>query len=292
MSLLILGLAILCLSQSPILVRFAAAPAEAITFWRLLIVCGLLAPSAWSRRRSWTALPRGHRAAAAGAGVFFFAHLWSFVVAAQTTSIAHMMIAFETHPLWTGLGAWLFFGERPRSRVVAGYVLASIGLWLLLSGKDSSAATLRGDLTALASAAAFSGYVLGSKGARRRLDNLVFTVVCSAIVALLFLAAGAARGVSWTGYPWMFWASVTGLAVVVSVGGHALFSYLLASMDVNVLSCAKLAEPALAALSAYLAFHERLGPWTASAFALVAIAVALALTAPAGRAADTAALEE
>lgn len=291
MSVLLLALAVACLSQSPILVRFAAAPAEAITFWRLLMVAGLLGPAAWRRRESWRALTPGLKAATAAAGLFFFLHLWSFVVAAQTTSVAHMMIAFETHPLWTGLGAWLFFGQRPTARVLGAYALGAAGLLALFSGRGSGAATVTGDAVALLSAAAFSAYVLAGKGARRAVDNLVFTEVVAGVVAALFLALGAARGVSWIGYPWTFWASVAGLAVVVSIGGHALFSLLLASVDVNVLSCVKLAEPALAALTAWLAFGETLGPATLAAFALIAAAVTVLMLGP-GPAADAAELED
>ncbi len=279
MNLLRLALAVVCLSQPALLIRVAAAPTETIGFWRLAFVLLLLGPAAWTRRAGWSRLPRPRRWATVGAGTLFFVHLWTFVYAAQNTSVAHCMIAFETHPLWTGLGAWLFFEQRPTARVWLAYALAGAGIWTLFSARHGGGtSTLAGDAAALLSAAAFSSYVLAGKGVRRHLDNVLFTVVCACVVAGLFFAAGQARGVAWTGYPFKFWGAVFALAAVVSIGGHALFTHLLESMDVNLLSCAKLFEPPLAALGAWIALGERPGGRTAAAFALVAAAVALLLT--------------
>ena len=277
MRLALLGLAIVCLSQPAILIRLAHAPNEAIGFWRLSFAVALLAPSAWARRRNWTALPGRARASTGFAGLLFFSHLWTFVYSAQHTSVAHCMIAFSTHPIWTGLGAWLFFGERLTRRVLLAWALAAAGVAALFAGKMSGTATPAGDAAALLSALMFSGYVLAGKDVRRRLDNIVFTVVCGAVVSGLFLAAGVARGVPFFGYPWSFWACVLALAAAVSIAGHALFTHLLNSMDVNALSCAKLLEPPLAAVWAYRAFGERLAPGTALSFAFVAAGVLVLL---------------
>jgi drug/metabolite transporter (DMT)-like permease len=293
MKLALLGLAILCLSTPAIVIRAARAPNEAIGFWRLLFAALLIAPSAWARRASWRALGARDRRSTGLAGVLFFAHLWTFVFAAQHTTVARCMIAFSTHPLWTGFGSWLFFGERLTKRVLLAWALAAAGVAALFAHRTSAAGSLSGDAAALVSALTFSGYVLAGKDARRKLDNTVFTAVCVSIVAALFLAAGVARSVPMTGYPWTFWACVLGLAAVVSIGGHALFTHLLNHMDVNALSCAKLLEPPLAAGWAWLAFAERPGGNTAAAFALIAAGVVVLLAPGAGASRlDAAELEE
>ena len=102
------------------------------------------------------------------------------------------------------------------------------------------------------------------------------------VVAGCFLVAGAAQGVTWTGYPWTTWAAIVGLALGVTLAGHALFTWLLATMNVNLLSCAKLLEPIGGALGAWLAFGEPLNSTTPIAFGLIASAV-LVLLVPAGR---------
>jgi len=274
---LLLGFAVLGMSQAALMIRWADAPNEAIGFWRQLLAAAVLAFFALRRRESWRSLTPKERAGIPLAGLLFFIHLWTFTYATQHTSIAHTMIGFELHPVWTGLGAWLFFGERLRPRVAAAWLLAAAGIAALLSGKTQGATTVAGDAAALLAALSFSGYVLLGKGARRKLDNWVFAFGMSAVMGPLFLAAGLSRGVSFGPYPWTFWAAVACLAAFVSIGGHAIFSHLLATMDVNALSCAKLLEPALAAVGAWLVLGERLSARTVLAFALVTAAVLLIL---------------
>jgi drug/metabolite transporter (DMT)-like permease len=93
------------------------------------------------------------------------------------------------------------------------------------------------------------------------------------VAAALFLGTGAARGIAWLSYPAGTWLAIAGLAFVVTLGGHALFTHLLAALDVHLLSCAKLLEPPLAAFVARAAFGEPLGPRTLAAFALISAAV-------------------
>lgn len=289
-----LALAIACLSQPALLIRYARAPNEVIGFWRLFFAALLLFPAAWSRRASWRGLSGQDRGLMLASAGLFFAHLWSFVYSAQHTTIADCMITFSTHPLWTGLGAWAFFGERVRARQAAAYALAAGGVAVLFAGAASlDASGWRGDLAGLTSAAAFSGYILCGRSVRRRLDNTVFAALASSGAAVLFLVCGAARGDVWTGYPPSFWGSVLALAVVVSIGGHALFTHLLESIDVNALSCAKLLEPPLAAVWARLVFGEALSWRAAWAFGFIAAAV-LVLLLPARGALrlDAAELEE
>lgn len=273
-----LSLAILCLSQPAPLIRLARAPNEVIGFWRMLAAAALLAPAAWSRRGSWLRLSGGQRILLCVSGVLFFAHLWSFVYSAQHTTVADCVVAFSTHPLWTAAGAWLFLGERIQPRQGLAYCLAGFGVAGLFWGAASlGPAGLRGDLAGLASAATFSGYILCGRTVRRRLDNAVFAAAASGVCAVLFLGCGAAKGSAWTGYPPSFWAAVLALAVVVSIGGHALFTHLLETFDVNVLSCAKLLEPALAAVTARVLFGEALSWRTAWAFSFVAASVLVLL---------------
>jgi drug/metabolite transporter (DMT)-like permease len=281
MRLALLALAVVFLSQPANLIRWAHAPIEVIGFWRLLIAAAALTPGAWLGRRSWTALAPRARPLAVLAGALFFAHLWSYVYAVQHAPVANVMAAFCTHPLWTGAGLWLLEGERPTPRLGAAYVLAGAGVWALVS--DSlGAGGLAGGLAGLGSAALFSCYILTGRRLRRQLDNSVYAAAVFWVSAACFFAAGSARGVAWTGYPAASWAAFVGLGVGVTLAGHALFTYLLGSMDVNLLGCAKLFEPILGALTAWAAFGEPLRPRTAWAFAAIAAAV-LVLLWPSGR---------
>lgn len=275
----LLVIAVACLSLPALLIRGAMAPIEAIGFWRLFFACAALAPWAWSRRKSWRA---GKGRSVALAGALFFLHLWTFTWAVSHTSVAHLMLAFSTHPVWTGLGAWLLFDEPLGRRELGAFVLASAGVIVLFGGSAGlGGAGLAGDLCALLSALFFSGWVLAGRRLRRGLDTVRFLFAAYGAAAVLFLAAGAARGGAWTGWPASTWAALALLAFAVSLGGHGLFTYLLDKYDVLVLSCAKLAEPVLAGLGASLLFDEPLSPRLGAAFVLIAAGVVVLMRSPA-----------
>lgn len=275
-----LSVALAFLSLPAVLVRLApGVPIEAIGLWRCVIAAAALAPLAWGRRRAWAALSKRDRLLVPLCGLFFFVHLWLFTDAAQRTRVANCMLVFSVHPLLTALGARLAFGEPIRRAAWLGFALAAAGIWTLTSGSAAfGAGSLRGDAAALASAAAFSAYVLCGRHARRRLDNWSFAAVVYAATALCFLATGLARGTPFAGFAASSWLAIAGLGLGVTVMGHALFTHLFAVVDVHVLSLAKLLEPVGAAAIAYAAFGEALGWRAAAAFALIASAIALAVS--------------
>lgn len=278
---LLLTFAIACLSLPALLIRGARAPIETIGFWRLAFACAVLAPWAWRRRGAWTAassLP------VAAAGALFFLHLWTFTWAVSHTTVANSMLAFSTHPVWTGLGAWLLFREPLGRGELAAFGLAGAGVALLFGGSARLGGEgLAGDLSALLSALCFSCWVLAGRKVRAKLDTVSFLFVAYASAAALFVAAGAVRGVAWTGYPAATWAALAALAFAVTLGGHGLFTYLLDKYDVLVLSCAKLAEPVLAAAVAAWLYGEPLSARLGAAFALIAAGVVVLLRSARGK---------
>jgi drug/metabolite transporter (DMT)-like permease len=279
---LLLAFAVVCLSLPALLIRGARAPIEAIGFWRLLLACLVLAPWAWKRRKRWTS---EERRAVVLSGTLFFLHLWTFTWSVSHTSVAHLMLAFSTHPVWTGLGAWLLFKEPLGRRELAAFALAAAGVAVLFGGSlELGGAGLAGDQSALLSAMFFSGWVLAGRRLRRGLDTVSFLFAAYASAAFLFFAAGTARGGAWSGWPVSTWAALAALGLAVSLGGHGLFTYLLNKYDVLVLSCAKLVEPVLAAAGAAWLYGEPLSPRLGAAFILVAGAVLLLMSAPAAEA--------
>ena len=277
----LLVVAVLCLSLPALLIRGARAPIEAIGFWRLFLACAVLAPWAWGRRKSRTARSLG---AEALCGALFFLHLWTFTWAVSHTTVGNLMLAFSTHPVWTGLGAWLFFKQPLGRRELGALGFAGAGVAVLFGGSISlGGAGLAGDLSALMSALFFSGWALAGSRVRRGRDTVSFLFVAYSAAALLFLATGTARGVAWTGYSAPTWAALAALAFAVSLGGHGLFTHLLKEYGVLTLSCAKLVEPVLAALGAFWLFGEPLSPRLGAAFVLIAAGVLTLLSAPRAR---------
>jgi drug/metabolite transporter (DMT)-like permease len=186
------------------------------------------------------------------------------------------MILFASNPLFTAFASVVFFREKLTARLVVAYLLALSGIYYLVSHQlKFEPNTLDGDLAALLSGALYSAYLLASQQARRELQNKEFTLIMFSIAGLCFLALGFAREIPLLPTTPQTWGAIMGLAIFSTILGHGLFSYLLQYMNINVMSCGKLLEPALAALAAWLLFGEEITSTMVISFGLTASGVAL-----------------
>lgn len=235
-------------------------------------------PSLLRRESLW---PKSRREARnfVAAGIFFAAHLWTYVHSAQTTSVAHLVMIFSSAPVFTALGAAVIDRERFPRHLYPVYALAAAGVYLLMTDPTRAAtvraqsATFAGDLSALISAILHAGYALASRHARKTASNLRFSFWLYLIAGTVFLALALGETPPLAPTATAFYFAIGGLILFPSLLGHTLFTYLLKYMNINVLSCAKLLEPAFAVGMAYLFFDEVFGPRTAIAFGLMAMAV-------------------
>lgn len=260
MFVLLLFISLIFQSQASVLIRFAEAPSLVICFWRLLFATGLLAPWAYLARNNRIALRNlnHHDWSQLGlCGFFLFLHFYLFFRAVQETSIANAMVLYSINPVFTAIGAYIFFRERITLQLVLACFLGIAGVFVLFKGSlDSQTSGLQGDIWSILSAVFFSGYILTGKHVRRKLANTAFasavyfqTAVYSAIVMWLL-------NTPFTGYSNTTWWIFLVLAVVPTLGGHAIFTYCLNHLNVNFMSCAKLIEPVLAAGVASWLFNE------------------------------------
>ena len=269
--------ALTSLSSSSLIVKWSQAPLEFLGFWRL-VTAGLLLFTVVLFRHG----PRPSRRPFAEwkwpfiSGVFFFFHLWTYMMAAQNTSIAHMMILFATNPLFTMAGASLFFREKLNPRLFYAYPLALLGLWILVQEKVSFAPrSLWGDEMAFLSAALHAAYLLSSKRSRQNFDNLSFSTALYLITGMLFGILALVDGSAFMITENRPWFAVFALIILPTFSGHALMTYLVNKMEVSLLSCGKLLEPAISSLLAYFIFDEAVHFRTLIAFVLTASAVFL-----------------
>lgn len=276
-------LALLCLSQSAAMARWAAAPPEIIGFWRLLIAGLLVLPWAFRNGRLSEELEQHphEKKWIVATGFFFFLHLGTFFFASQNTLIAHTMILFATNPLFVALGNWHFRNERPTSRLALSYVLAFGALILLLQQSQKSSdgfpLALQGDLSALASSVFFSIYILLSQRCRKVYSNSVFTSGMYLVAAAFFAGVVLLRGLPWFEYPARTWQGIGAQILFPTLLGHSLIAYLMRHLNVTLMTTGKLSEPVMAAIVASFVFQEPLTPNVLVAFLLTGAALVLLL---------------
>lgn len=265
----LLALALFSLSISPILARLADAPIEVICFWRLL-TAGLILQLFTLYQNRGTPIPvttsdaeiSNSRKWAFRTGFLFFAHLWTFVFAVQHTSVAHLVILFSANPIFTALLSkyWLRDAKMTKGlnqRIFAAYPLALLGIVILMSGETATKTPqLVGDAVTLVSAFLHSMYLLASRQARQALPNLVVSKTINLVAAGFFLVSSLSFGVSLYPYPAHTWLAIGALVALPSLLGHTLFTYLVNTFPVSVLSLSKLLEPASSIAMASLLLGE------------------------------------
>ncbi len=278
---LILVLALTSLSTSPLWVRWAQAPLVSIGVGRLL-GAGLVT-IVWILLKSENfkvALANLRLASKSGwawlTGFVFFLHLWTYMEAVQTTSVAHLVLIFSSSPIFTAVGSLLFYRDRLLPRFFLVYGLAIAGILLLFQDHSAaSVSTLHGDLVALLSALLHSVYALLGKRARQQLDNWQFTSVLYLVSGTLFLVWALASNAPLLIPTSNFNLAILGLIIFPSLLGHSLYTYLLKHVNINFLSCAKLLEPGLSTLLAFLFLSETIGTQDVVAYGLIATAVVI-----------------
>ena len=263
----VLGVAVLAVSTSGPLIRYAAAPALAIGMWRTVLavpVMGVLAARS----------PRPDRREAkliAFSGLLLALHFALWVPSLSYTSVASSVALVATQPIWAALIA------RARGEVIKREVWIGIGIALVgvvvLTGVDFglSRRALFGDLLALAGGFSAASYVTVGAEVRKTVDTAVYTTGCYLVGGVALLALCIVTGRELTGYDTGTWMAILGLVGGAQLLGHTLLNQVLKRLSATSVSVAILFEVIGAAIIAAIAFDET-PPLAAAPAALLILA--------------------
>lgn len=238
-----------------IFARLASAPALVLTFYRMWLGAALLCLVSLlsGRRLSWHTV----RVSAMG-GILLCGDMAMFFGAIKLTSIAAATVIAAMSPPLVVIGARALFNERMSRSGLAWAVLAIAGVTTVIVGSGTlSHQELLGDLLAIGSLVAFSGYWLASKHARARLGAVEYTASTTLVAALvltpLVLVSGQSLG-RVTSIDWLWF----GLLAVVPGGAHLLMNWAHRFVDASVSSVITVGNPVVAAAAAFFVFGQRL----------------------------------
>jgi drug/metabolite transporter (DMT)-like permease len=280
--LLVLG--VVAVSVSAVLIREANAPSLTIAMYRNVIATALLLPFALGRHRAeLRSLTRRQLLLGFAAGAMLAAHFASWIPSLSYTTVAASVVLVTTQPVWTALGGRLLYGERLRSRALAGIGIALAGA-LIISGGDIavSGRAAFGDLLATVGAVAAAAYFLIGRNLRQELSLVPYVTVVYATCSVLLVPAVALSGSKAWGFPAKTWLMFLLMALVPQIMGHTVFNYLLRHLDPTVVAIAIMGEPVGATLLA-LAIYSEAPPWTAVAGGVVVLAGIYVAIAAQGR---------
>jgi drug/metabolite transporter (DMT)-like permease len=270
---LLLGNAALALG--PWLVRLADTGPVAAGFWRMALPLPLFAWLVWRDRRAIVITPRIAWILVA-AGVFFALDLASWHVGIELTKLGNATLFGNAGSLI--LMVWGVFALRraPTRGEVVALASALAGAAILLARSlEVSTTTLIGDLLCVLAGVFYVLYLIPAQSARETMGQWsVLALVCASAAPVLLAIAlllgepvlpGAAG-----------WWPVAALAVMSQIIGQGLLVYSLGYFPPLIIGMALLTQPALAAISGWLAFDEVLGWPDIAGMALVAAALVIA----------------
>lgn len=262
----------------PLAVRGIDAPAALTAFWRLW----LAVPIAWLLARPSGGLDLRTLRRALVPGVLFALSLMTGWTSIRETSVANATIIPALQPVLVLLVASRLFAERIRARDLA---LGACGLAGVLAfvavSSDTSGASRRGDLWAVAGLVVWVAYFIETKRLRSRHDD-VHTLPLLAGVMLVAAITMTPYTLALEGAPHALrpvdWLLVLFIVFVPGFTGHGLMTWAQRHAPVTLLSVVMLLSPVVSAVGAWILFGQALLPIQFVAGAVVLGSVAGVVT--------------
>jgi drug/metabolite transporter (DMT)-like permease len=249
----LLCVAVLSISSSAILVRWAEAPALALAFWRTFGGAVILGPAAF---RSDVRPGRSSFALLMIAGLALALHFGVWLASLERTSVAASVTLVTTVPIFIAGWEWLR-GRSPSPRTWVAIAITLTGA-AVVTGGDAlfNPGSLDGDTLALIGAIAMAVYLLVGDRLRNDLPTVSYAAPTYAIAATVLLVAALVSGTTLTGFNTQTWLAIGAMILGPQLGGHTVLNLLLAQLGSLTVSLALLAEPIGASTLAWLFFNE------------------------------------
>jgi len=253
-------IAVIAVSSSAVLVRWADAPAEALAFWRTAGGAIILAPAA---RRSTTRPSRAQWLAIGVAGLALAVHFSTWLASLELTSVAASVTLVTTTPLMIAIGG-AALGRRPPLRTWVAIVVACAGVAVITVGSPSSLDTsgsgpsdpTLGNVLALLGAAAMALYLVAGDRVRSSVSTAAYAARAYAVAAVALAGYAAVTGLALWGYDGRTWLAIGGMILGPQLAGHTMLNLLLERLGSVTVSTLLLAEPVGAGLLVWLLFGE------------------------------------
>ena len=200
--------------------------------------------------------PRRQLGLACAAALLLALHYtaWMTSMSFSSTFVATALVC--TQPLFVAALSGILLHEPIKREAIPGAIVAIIGaaaIGLLSMGGEQG--SLLGDALALVGAIFLAGHWLCGRAARKNLPAIGYMTFVYCVTALCLLVISPFTGGFQVTLPSL--GGIVVLAVVCTLGGHALMTYLLGFVSADVVSFALLGEPIGAAVWALLLFGEQ-----------------------------------
>lgn len=273
--LLLIGNAALALG--PLFVRLADTGPVAAGFWRLALALPLIAAFAW-REGGGAPLPgRVVLLLGLGAGVAFGLDIASWHLGIEQTRAGNAAVFGNSGSIIVVGWGLLLARRAPFRAEVAAIAAALAGAILLMEGSlDIGTGNFVGDLLCIVAGVLYAIYILMLRHVRSRLGSWSLLLVSSLTATPVLLLCSIALGEVIAPQDWT---PLLLLSFCSQIVGQGILVWALGWFRPLVIGLALLTQPAVAALSGWLAFGETLSTGDVIGMAFMAAALAMARAA-------------
>ena len=275
---IVLGIALLAVSNGAIFARLAVAPPLAIAAWRVGLALLVVLPLAITAPRPAI----GNRSAiafAAGAGVMLAIHFATWIASLGHTTIARSVLLVSTSPIWVALLQFLAGGGPPSRTTQIALVLAVAGAAVVSGSGQGGQSALLGDLLAVAGGIAMAGYFLLSRQAQSTLTFRAYLGIAYGVAGAVLWAAVLLTGTQAIGFDARTWWALAGMAAVSQLIGHSGYNWSLRHLNPLFVAVVSVGEPVLASLLGWWLIGEALDWRTGVGGLLILAGIGLAALA-------------
>jgi len=260
---LLIPIGIIAVSTASIFIKLCDAPALIIAAYRMIFASLMLIPFA-GYQKTWKGWSRSEMGWLVFSGILLSLHFAFWITSLKYTSVASSVVLVTTHPVFVGIGSWLFLKERLGFNLILGIMFSVLGSGLIGYGDMTlSEEALMGDGLALLGAITASGYFLVGRKMRKNQDLLsyIFPVYSTAGLALIILSLIFQK--SFFGYSSSTYLFLFLLALIPQLIGHTTFNWALKYLPASMVAITILGEPIGSTLLAYFILGEGLTTWKA-----------------------------
>ncbi len=254
---LVLAFSLLSMAFSGIFVSLAGAPGAVSGFYRMAVAAVVLAIP-FMRNVQRVGVPnRREVMIAILAGLFFAFDLFFWNTGILISGATNPTLMGNTAPIWVGLGAMVFFNERPAGRFWLGLLVAIAGAAVIL-GVDTLNDVGLGTFFGILSGMFYSGYFLVVQRSRQKLNTLTSFWLSTVATTLMLALMARLLGQPLTGYSNLTYLYLLALGLFVQVGGQMGVAYSLGYLPASIVSPTLLLQPVLTGLLAVPLLGEKL----------------------------------
>ena len=267
----VLVLAVVAASFSSIFIRFAQSEASSlvISAYRLAIAALLLSPILLLRYRGEVReLSRNEGRLSLLAGLFLALHFGTWITSLEYTSVASSVVLVQTAPLMVAALSPLLLGEKVSRYLFAGLLIAVFGS-LIVGSSDTCGAegclqmdellkgtAIRGDILALAGAAAGAGYIIVGRRVRQSVSLVPYIGIAYGAAAIALIAASLFQGAPLFGFEPDTYLWLLLLAIFPQLVAHTSYNWALGYVAAATVSLVLLAEPVASGILALVILDE------------------------------------